>query len=141
MAQQFGCIDSLSLSPGFPCPNNEFYPVCGCNNKTYRNDCEAKYRYGVRTTTEGSCSGYEIDILPNYDPYQIYFTLVQARPNFTRLFIVDMFGKLWWQKEITAAPREYFTVDISYLSPGNYLLFVYDTKGTYRYKKFVRLPG
>jgi hypothetical protein len=141
MGQQYGCIDSLALSPGFPCPSNEFYPVCGCNNETYRNECEAKNRYGVRTTTEGSCSGFEFDIIPTYDPYQLYFTLVQAVPQFSRLFIVDSFGKLWWQKEISASTREYFTIDISYLSYGTYIMYVYDTKGTYRYKKFVRIPG
>jgi hypothetical protein len=137
-AQIFGCIDSLSISPGFPCPKNDFYPVCGCDNNTYRNDCDARLRNGVRTITDGSCSGFEFDIIPTYDPYYIYFTLVQATPNFSRLFIVDFYGKLWFQREITALPREYLQIDITYMAPGPYLIYVYDTKGTYRWKKFLK---
>lgn len=139
-AQQFGCVDSSAIIPSFQCPNNDFYPVCGCNNETYRNECEAKQKYGVQTTYDGSCSGFEIDIIPTFDPNNLYFTLVQANPNFVRQFIVDMYGKLWWEKEIAAVPREYFQIDISPLSVGTYILYVYDSKGTYRYKRFTRMP-
>lgn len=95
-------------------------------------------RNGVRTYTDGSCSGYEFDIFPTYNPYYIYFTLVQATPNFSRMFIVDIYGKLWIEKEITAAAREEFQIDITYLAPGPYIIYVYDSKGTYRWKKFVK---
>jgi hypothetical protein len=139
-AQFIGCVDSLSINPSFPCPNNDFYPVCGCDNKTYRNECDAKQKHGVQTYTDGSCSGYEIDIIPTFDPYNLYFTLVQANPNFSRLFIVDTYGKLWWNKEMPAMPREYFQIDISALPVGTYILYVYDSKGTYRYKRFTRMP-
>jgi hypothetical protein len=94
----------------------------------------------VQSTTDGTCSGFEIDIIPTFDPFYLYFTLVQATPRFTRLFIVDIYGKLWWQKEISANPRENFQIDISYLPIGTYILYVYDTKGTYRYKRFTRMP-
>jgi hypothetical protein len=140
-AQNNGCIDSLSISPNFPCPNAEFYPVCGCDGNTYRNDCDAKQRNGVLVTTEGSCSGYEFDILPTFDPFYLYFTLVQATPNFSRVFIVDMYGRLWWQRELTAVPREYIQIDITYLTVGTYIIYVYDTNGTYRWKKFTKMPG
>lgn len=71
----------------------------------------------------------------------MYFTLVQSTPNFSRAFIVDIYGKLWWQKEIGASPREYFQIDITYLTVGTYILYVYDTKGTYRYKRFTKMPN
>lgn len=137
-AQTFGCIDSLSISPGFPCPNNEFVPVCGCDNKTYRNDCDAKLKNGVRNVTPGTCSGFEFDIIPTYNPYYLYFTLIQATPNFARMTIVDLYGKLWFEKDLTAVAREYFQIDITLLTPGPYIIYVYDTKGTYRWKKFVK---
>lgn len=139
-AQQFGCIDSLAINPSFPCPQNDFKPVCGCDNETYRNECEAGQKYGVQTYYDGSCSGFEIDIIPTFDPFSLTFTLVQANPNFARLFIVDMYGKLWWEKEISAVPKESFPIDIVPLSIGTYILYVYDTKGTYRYKRFTRMP-
>jgi hypothetical protein len=139
-AQQFGCVDSLSINPTFACPNNDFYPVCGCDNKTYRNECEAGQKYGVQTYTDGSCSGFEIDIIPTFDPNNLYFTLVQPNPNFVHAFIVDVYGKLLWKKDIAAVPREYFQIDISSLQVSTYILYVYDSKGTYRYKRFTRMP-
>ncbi len=140
-AQQYGCVDSLSISPYSPCFNPDFYPVCGCDGKTYRSECDAKQRNGVQYTTDGSCSGFEFDILPTFDPFYLYFTLVQSNPNFSRVFIVDMYGKLWWQRELTAVPREYIQIDISYMSVGTYIIYVYDTKGTYRWNKFTKMPG
>lgn len=137
-AQQFGCVDSLAISPGFPCPDAKYEPVCGCDGKTYRNLCEAENKYGVQSTTPGSCSGFEFDIIPTYSPYYIYFTLVQATPNFTRLFVVDYYGKLWYERQIAAAPREDLQINITYLTPGPYIIYVYDSKGTYRWKKFIK---
>jgi hypothetical protein len=112
-------------------------PVCGCNNVTYRDDCDRR-RHGVRYYTAGTCSGYEFDIFPTYSPYYIDFTLVQATPNFSRMMIVDLYGKLWIQKEITATAIERFQIDVTLLTPGPYIIYVYDTKGTYRWKKFVK---
>jgi hypothetical protein len=137
---QYGCIDSSAINPSFQCAQTEFDPVCGCDNETYRNKCEAGQKYGVQTYYEGSCSGFEIDIIPTFDPSNLYFTLVQSDPHFTRLFIVDMYGKRWWEKEIAAVPREYFQIDITMLSVGTYILYVYDSKDTYRYKRFTRMP-
>lgn len=135
-AQQYTCIDSLGRSPQDRCAG-EFRPKCGCNGVTYRNDCDI-LRNGVKSWTEGSCSGYEFDIFPTYNPYYIDFTLVQATPNFSRMTIVDFYGKLWFEKDLTAVDREYFQIDLTLMTPGPYIIFVYDTKGTYRWKKFVK---
>jgi hypothetical protein len=48
------CIDSTLIDLNAICPT-VFLPVCGCNNVTYANACEAVVYGGVLTYTEGSC--------------------------------------------------------------------------------------
>jgi hypothetical protein len=137
----------LAINPYFPCPVNDYNPVCGCDQKTYRNECDAKFKNGVNSYNQGTCSGFEIDIIPTFDPFTLTFTLAQSNPLFTHLFVIDFYGRLWWNKEITPQPSSranlYLTqiqVDISALPVSSYLLYVYDSKGTYRYKKFTKMP-
>ncbi len=47
-----GCIDE-SLIIDSACPAN-YDPVCGCDDVTYGNDCEARIN-GVTSWTEGAC--------------------------------------------------------------------------------------
>jgi hypothetical protein len=137
------CIDSLSAMPFYPCPDPRYFPVCGCDGKTYRNECEARLRNGVMTYTDGACSGFEFDIMPNYVTaarnYRLDLTMVQAPPlNFARVFVVDAFGQLWFQRELP--PTERFELSIDFLSMryGVYIVYVYDTRGNYRFTKVVR---
>src|SRR6186713_2907186 len=79
-----GCIDPTRINPFADCSAQpQFYPICGCDNVTYRNLCEAQNRHGILAYVDGPCSGFEFDIRPNMATYSINFTLVQlGNPNF-----------------------------------------------------------
>jgi hypothetical protein len=47
------CIDSTLISPNSVC-HRVYDPVCGCDNRTYGNRCEAR-QHGVSIYTIGTC--------------------------------------------------------------------------------------
>jgi ketosteroid isomerase-like protein len=50
------CIDERKVQPEQTCPRSFDDPVCGCNDQTYANVCEAE-RNGVTKWTPGTCKG------------------------------------------------------------------------------------
>ncbi len=50
------CIDLSLIDPNVPCPpRNRLDYVCGCDGRTYINDCTAMFRAGVTSWTPGPC--------------------------------------------------------------------------------------
>ncbi len=139
------CIDQLGINPTAPC-STDYTPVCGCDQKTYRNTCYAQYRNGVQTYVEGPCSGFEFDIFPLYVSQDNYFdlnvTFVQNAGIPAHFVIVDVFGNLVYERSLPAFTQYVdayrFQLDVSGFRQGVYIAMLYNTKGTYRYIKFTK---
>ena len=66
------CIDSTLINPMAICPMI-WMPVCGCNEVTYGNECEATNFGGVTSWTQGECS--TVDTLCQTIPSGVDFGL------------------------------------------------------------------
>ena len=138
------CIDSNRVYPTAPCPT-EYKPVCACGI-TYRNDCYALYRGGViGTMYEGPCSGFDFDVFPNFvtELDNVTITFVQNTGLPADFVVVDWYGKIVVQRTLPARDQFVnsinFQLDVTYFTPGTYIALMYNSKGTYRYKKFVKI--
>ena len=143
---QAQCVDPLAISPGFACPDPTYKPVCGCDKITCRNDCEARYRNGVMFFSEGPCSGFEFDMIPNFvGEFDVMrFTFVQNTGKPATMLVMDYFGKILIQRNLPAsdnfaAPFMFDMPEVNSFRPGPYIVIVYNVQGAYRFKKFVKV--
>lgn len=151
VAQFVTCKDETKVNLGFPCPDPSFKPVCGCDGVTYRNICAAEMQNGILPGQwrDGSCSGLEFDIFPTYTDANINFSFIQNQFSATtaELAIIDQYGALMLFKSIYVDPSfcdgvfcktEMLITETANYRQGVYIMFLYNGKGDYRFKKFVK---
>jgi hypothetical protein len=62
---QVSCIDSLAITNN-TCYGTQYEPICGCDNVTYRNECNAVAAGIVNGAyTQGPCEFMDFDFNPN----------------------------------------------------------------------------
>lgn len=71
---QSGCIDASQIATNINACPQLYAPVCGCNEVTYSNSCEAE-NAGIVTYTEGACSDqnncYSPELILNRDEVEV----------------------------------------------------------------------
>ncbi|MEI7977368.1 MAG: Kazal-type serine protease inhibitor domain-containing protein [Bacteroidota bacterium] len=144
-AQIVTCKDPNNLNPQFPCPDPSYKPVCGCDGVTYRNICSAEIQNGILPGQwrDGTCSGLEFDIIPTITNAYLTFTFVQPINTTTiaQMVIIDQYGAMVYYRTLYPDLSGRVEMQISeteHYRPGVYIMLVYNEKGDYRFKKFIK---
>ena len=133
------CQDSLRKNLYYQCNEPAFKPVCGCNNKTYRNECVSYNVYGINVIkSEGVCKdqNFEFDFYPNPAIENINFGLEFFDKGNITVQILDNYGKLMYFSHKTGIHRFDDVINVGGFKTGLYIIIA--MSGTsFKVKKLV----
>lgn len=121
------CVDSTQADAFFQCNDASFLPVCGCNRKTYRNECVAFRNYGVKLIDhDGVCQEDYMfaQIYPNQviDNINLYLQFFDKGP--ATIQIRNSFGNLLLTQNFLSLSSRQFSYDASSYDSGVYFVFI-----------------
>ena len=133
------CVDSVYVNQGVYC-SPDFYPVCGCNKKTYKNACEAQYHAGVQYFTQGPCEPIAINFYPDPVISQMTYQVSLRQQGDLYVYIMDLYGKVYYQVMYGSVQNQTYYLDLTNL-PTNIYFLIIGTSGSFTVKKFVKMQN
>lgn len=135
-AQNYGCYDSLLVSPGGNC-FLDYEPVCACNEKTYRNYCYANLE-GYQQYENGICEAIDFDFQPNPVVNMLNINLMLRYAGDANVYIMDIYGKVYYKTSYNKIKFMPIFVDVTNYEQGLYFI-ISETEGVVVVKKFMKI--
>lgn len=120
------CKEPLRENKYFQC-YSPFYPVCGCDDVTYRNDCESYNVYGVNIINSiGVCKNelFYVDFYPNPCSENLNISVEFFEQGNLSVQIFDTYGKLMFFSHRGMIHRYDDFISIGGYKPGLYVIVV-----------------
>jgi hypothetical protein len=131
-----GCVDSTLIRYGYWCPP-DFYPVCGCDNITYRNLCFAQNQ-GLLSYAEGPCEPIVMDFNPNPVIDVAYLKMVLKQESTVNFWIYDYYGKEYFFQSYGTTKEMLLDLNVNTFPPGIYILIAVTGNGDMTQSKLVK---
>lgn len=125
-----------------------YMPVCGCDNKTYVNECQAYYKNGITKWKTGHC-----DSLTSISRYVSNSLIIYPNPTSSVLFVhdiksvtttkillrlLDLNGNILFVREYKNLQEE-IQIPVQNFSCGIYIINIIDSKGNIWVEKFNKI--
>jgi hypothetical protein len=118
------CRDSSRLAqPTYSCPF-DYYPVCGCDGKTYRNQCVAEFQNGLQCSSYPPCNPFDLYIAPNQVTSTLTLNFYAKTSGFITVYLYSVMGYIEYTSVINAAEgvTTGYYVDLTTIRTGLYIL-------------------
>ena len=145
-AQCYGCcVDSTYINTNSNC-GYDYTPECGCDGKTYRNDCYRHDRAGVQTFNPGPCDPVDFMLAPvpvaTTDPNGLILQIAVKTSIDVQYIIMDVYGvqlayvNLGYVDQ-NLSPYPSIQIPIQNMKTGVYIIIVKTGLGYFKIKRFV----
>jgi hypothetical protein len=144
------CEDSVRQPDSYHFVSCDYSPVCGCDDKTYRNSGAAYWWGGINQWSDGPCGNFDTDLNPtlvtNGTSNITHIRIYMRQPGTATLLIYNVFGRLMLQRLFSTSlsnaiipETESFNLNDAQSFPRGMYLAIVVVNGEQKVRKFLKV--